>query len=75
MKMIEVVNKNLDVMCVPHGKIPAGWTLYEDRRKFPRPAVPEGTDKRPAAVLARVRVAKSSDGQFVALGYEMVAGE
>ena len=51
MKMIEVVNKNLDVMCVPPGKIPAGWTLYEDRRKFPRP---EGADKRPAAVLARL---------------------
>lgn len=35
--MIEVINKNLDVMCVPVGKIPAGWTLYTDRRKFPRP--------------------------------------
>lgn len=49
--MIEVVNSKLEVMCVPLGKIPAGWTLYEDRRKFPRP---EGTDKRPAAVLAKL---------------------
>lgn len=48
MKMIEVVNKNLDVMCVPPGKIPEGWKLYTDRRKFPKP---EGADRRPGPLL------------------------
>jgi hypothetical protein len=35
MKMIEIVNEKLEVMVVPPGKIPAGWTRYTGGKKFP----------------------------------------
>jgi hypothetical protein len=54
MKMIEVVNEKLEVMVVPPGRIPNGWKLYTERKKFPSGEIPEGTDKRPASLLARL---------------------
>jgi hypothetical protein len=35
MKMIEIVNEKLEVAVVPPGRIPKGWKLYTEGKKFP----------------------------------------
>lgn len=54
MRMIEIVNEKLEVAVVPPGRIPKGWKVYTEGKKFPTGEIPEGADKRPASQLARL---------------------